>query len=148
MNDGVVDGLDVILQQYFGVQMVVLYLVGGWVCEGKLVGEVICCCWFNIYVEQECLFFCMLVFLVGCDCVMDLCVYIGFYMFYMVGGDDCINKSFDCKLIFDIYGKLGLLYDFIECIVDILVVQSWYLELGQLLQVGVLMCLVLGGEIV
>jgi len=146
MNDGAADGLERLLQQHPSVQTVVLYSAGGWVREGKLVGEVIRRHRLNTYVEQECSSSCTLAFLAGRDRAMDPRAHIGFHTLYTVGGDDRINKSFDRKLTFDTYGKLGLPHDFIEHIADTPAARSWYPELGQLLQAGVLTRLAPGGE--
>lgn len=146
MNDGAADGLARILDQHPSVGTVVLYSAGGWVREGKLVGEVIRQRGLATYVEQECSSSCTLAFLAGRDRAMDPRAHIGFHTLYTVGGDDRINKSFDRKLTFDTYGKLGLPHEFIERIADTPASSSWYPELGQLLQAGVLTRLAPGGE--
>ncbi|WP_432240465.1 hypothetical protein [Herbaspirillum robiniae] len=146
MNDGAADGLERMLQAHPAVQTVVLYSAGGWVREGKLVGDVIRRRRLNTYVEQECSSSCTLAFMAGRDRAMDPRAHIGFHTLYTVGGDDRINKSFDRKLTLDTYGKLGLPRDFIERIADTPSDQSWYPELGRLLQAGVLTRLASGGE--
>ena len=146
MNDGAAEGLERMLQQSPSVKTVVLYSAGGWVREGRLVGDVIRRHQLNTYVEQECSSSCTLAFMAGRDRAMDPRAHIGFHTLYTVGGDDRINKSFDRKLTFDTYGKLGLPHEFIERIADTPASQSWYPELGQLLQAGVLTRLAPGGE--
>lgn len=146
MNDGAAEGLERMLQASPSVTTVVLYSAGGWVREGKLVGEVIARRALNTYVEQECSSSCTLAFLAGRDRAMDPRAHIGFHTLYTVGGDDRINKSFDRKLTLDTYGKLGLPADFVERIADTPSDKSWYPELGQLLQAGVLTRLAPGGE--
>lgn len=146
MNDGAADGLERMLQQSPSVTTVVLYSAGGWVREGRLVGEVIRRHQLNTYVEQECSSSCTLAFLAGRDRAMDPRAHIGFHTLYTVGGDDRINRSFDRKLTYDTYGKFGLPTDFIKRIADTPASQSWYPELGQLLQAGVLTRLAPGGE--
>ncbi|MGC5394069.1 hypothetical protein ACPXAZ_26190, partial [Escherichia coli] len=68
------------------MQTVVLYSAGGWVREGKLVGEVIRRRRLNTYVEQECSSSCTLAFLAGRDRAMDPRAHIGFHTLYTVGG--------------------------------------------------------------
>ncbi|MBP0598545.1 hypothetical protein J8I26_10550 [Herbaspirillum sp. LeCh32-8] len=146
MNDGAADGLERMLQAQPSVTTVVLYSAGGWVREGKLVGEVIRRRGLNTYVEQECSSSCTLAFLAGRDRAMDPRAHIGFHTLYTVGGDDRINKSFDRKLTLDTYGKFGLPEEFVAHIADTPSDKSWYPELGQLLQAGVLTRLAPGGE--
>lgn len=146
MNDGAAEGLERMLRASPSVKTVVLYSAGGWVREGKLVGEVIRRHGLNTYVEQECSSSCTLAFLAGRDRAMDPRGHIGFHTLYTVGGDERINRSFDRKLTFDTYGKFGLPREFIERIADTAPNQSWYPELGRLLQAGVLTRLAAGGE--
>ncbi|MBB5392713.1 MULTISPECIES: hypothetical protein [unclassified Herbaspirillum] len=146
MNDGAADGLERLLQAHPSVTTVVLYSAGGWVREGRLVGDVIRRRGLNTYVEQECSSSCTLAFMAGRDRAMDPRAHIGFHTLYTVGGDDRINKTFDRNLTFDTYGKLGLPRDFIARIADTPSNKSWYPEQGQMLQAGVLTRLAPGGE--
>ena len=146
MNDGAADGLDRLLQDHPSVTTVVLYSAGGWVREGKLVGDVIRRRGLNTYVEQECSSSCTLAFLAGRDRAMDPRAHIGFHTLYTVGGDDRINKTFDRNLTFDTYGKLGLPHEFIQRIADTPSDKSWYPGQGRMLQAGVLTRLAPGGE--
>lgn len=146
MNDGAADGLEQMLQHAPRVRTVVLYSAGGWVREGKLVGEVIRRHGLDTYVEQECSSSCTLAFLAGRDRAADPRAHIGFHTLYTVGGDDRINRSFDRKLTFDTYGALGLPEGFVEHIADTPAQKSWYPEAGEMLQAGVLTRLAPGGE--
>ena len=146
MNDGAAEGLESLLQRSPQVRTVVLYSAGGWVREGKLVGEVIKRRRLDTYVEQECSSSCTLAFLAGRERAIDPRAHIGFHTLYTVGGDDRINKGFDRKLTFDTYRKFGLPREFIEHIANTPPQGSWYPELGQLLQAGVVTRLSRGGE--
>ncbi|MBO9536796.1 hypothetical protein [Herbaspirillum sp.] len=146
MNDGAADGLERLLQAHPSVTTVVLYSAGGWVREGKLVGEVIRRHGLDTYVEQECSSSCTLAFMAGRDRAMDPRAHIGFHTLYTVGGDDRINKTFDRNLTIATYGKLGLPREFIERIADTPSDKSWYPGQGQMLQAGVLTRLAPGGE--
>lgn len=146
MNDGAAAGLERMLQAAPSVTTVVLYSAGGWVREGRLVGEVIRRRGLNTYVEHECSSSCTLAFLAGRDRAMDPRAHIGFHTLYTVGGDDRINKSFDRKLTLGTYGKLGLPRDFVERIADTPSDKSWYPDQGRMLQAGVLTRLAPGGE--
>lgn len=87
MNDGVVDVLEVVLCKVLNVVVVVLCFEGGWLCEGMLVVDIICWYYLCMYVECICVLVCMIVFLVGVDCVVVLGVCIGFYCLCVVGVD-------------------------------------------------------------
>jgi len=146
MNDGAAEGLERVLENAPTVTTVVLYSPGGWVREGKLVGEVIRRHGLATYVERECSSACTLAFLAGRDRAADPRAYIGFHTLYTVGGDERINRQFDRKLTFDTYGQLGLPRDFVERIADTPSARSWYPDQGAMLQAGVLTRLAPGGE--
>lgn len=146
MNDGAADGLDRMIAASPEVTTIVLYSAGGWVREGKLVGEVIRRYGLNTYVEQECSSSCTLAFMEGRDRAADPRAHIGFHTLYTVGGDDRINRSFDRKLTFDTYGNFGLPDDFVEKIAATPASGSWYPSQADMLAAGVLTRLSAGGE--
>lgn len=140
INDHTADGLEEALRGAPGVKTVVLESNGGWIRQGRLIGEVIARRGLDTYVETECTSACTIAFLAGKDRAIAPGARLGFHAFRGIGKVPSLETERA------VYGEAGLGESFIRRVANTPHESVWYPGVQELLDQRVVTRRSLGGE--
>lgn len=143
INDGSAEQLEAALQRAPSVTTVVLSSEGGWIREGKLLGDVIRRHRLDTYVEQFCASACTLAFLAGHERAAAPSARIGFHAARAIGALKNAPPSTQLKRL---YEEAGLPPAFVARAMATPHGQMWFPSQDVMLAAGVLTRRSLGGE--
>jgi len=137
MNDGTAEALAEALDHAPSVTTVVFDSEGGWIRQGKLLGQLIAERRLDTHVDEECTSAATIAFLAGVHRTAGPLARIGFHSFRAIGESKGPGVTTDDDL-WDTYTRAGLSREFVARIARTPNSRVWYPTLAEMLEAGVL----------